>query len=196
MALKIYIEGGGDSKNLKARLRKAYRKLLERMDLPRMPGTVACGSRNDAFDKFATACANDDDAMLLVDSEDPVTASTAWQHLASRDGWDPPEDAGDDRAQLMVTCMETWIVADRATLRRVFGSKLRENALPPLQNLEGRSRHDVQNKLEQATAACGRAKRYQKGRRSFQVVGELDPAPLREHLPHFVRFEDALRRLL
>jgi hypothetical protein len=193
MALTIYIEGGGDGRDLKIRCRRGFRKLLEKMNLPRMPGTVACGGRGIAFDKFETAVASGDDAVLLVDSEDPVRGRTAWAHLKARDDWDQPTGTRDDQAQLMVTSMETWIVADHDALRRVFGADLRENALPPLVNLEARSRQDVLLSLQRATRDCGRDRMYRKGDRSFEVLAELDPTTLKEHLPHFKTFNDMLK---
>lgn len=83
--------------------------------------------------------------------------------------------------------METWCVADRGTLRRFFGDRLRENVLPPPNGLEVRDKEAVQEALVLATHDCGRQKSYQKGKRSFELLGQLDPAELKKHLPHFVR---------
>jgi hypothetical protein len=83
-------------------------------------------------------------------------------------------------------------VADRETVKRFF-RPLRESALPPEQNLEARGKDEVQDALERATAGCPRDRRYLKGRRSFQVVAELDPDTLAKHLPHFDRFIQAMR---
>ena len=135
--------------------------------------------------------------MLLVDSEAPVSTETdPWDHLKQRDRWERPSDAEDDQAQLMVQCMETWIVADRETLRDVFGSSLLENALPPLNNLEAHSKDDVQDKLVHATRDCGRNRAYTKGRRSFQVLERINPDIMKQHLPHFVRLCEMLDRKL
>ena len=189
MSVRLYVEGGGNTERLQLECRKAFRQLLEKMGLSsRMPRIYACGSRNDAFDDFCHAHATakpDEFIVLLVDSEDPVTLPP-WQHLKARDGWDCPTGATDDQAQMMVTCMETWIVADREALRRVFGSALRETHLPATTGLEARGRDQVQNALERATAACVLARRYQKGRRSFQTLAEVKPEAL-EGLPHFQR---------
>ena len=133
--------------------------------------------------------------MLLVDSEEPVTMAP-WDHLKSRDGWDRPAGAEDDQAQMMVTCMETWIMADRGALRKVFGVHLRESALFPVEGLERRSRQDLLAALKNATEDCGRGKRYDKGRRSFQILSELDPEMLKENLSYFRRFSETLDRYL
>jgi hypothetical protein len=130
---------------------------------------------------------------LLVDSEDPVAdLEQPWVHLQSRDGWPRPKEAVDDQVLLMTTCMETWLVAGRATLAAFFGKGFQVGALPSLQNIESRDRHQVQDSLAKATRNC--AGKYTKGMRSFSVVAELDPAELRQHLPSFVRFERVLKK--
>jgi hypothetical protein len=198
--VKIYIEGGGDSKLQHVQCREGFRKLFENAGFTgRMPRTIAGGGRGSTFDAFKTAIAvrsQDTMPMLLVDSEDPVTVPTAWEHLQARDKWERPADVTDDQAQLMVTCMETWIMADRAALNRVFGSSLQTSALLPETNLEARPRDAVQDALEHATRGCGRDKAYSKGRRSFQVLAFLDPAALKQRLPYFRRLLETLDRLL
>jgi len=199
VSVRIYIEGGGDSKDLQSRCREGFRKLIEKTGFEgRMPSTVACGGRNNAYDMFKIALRSADVnefPMLLVDSEEPVTMAP-WDHLKSRDGWDRPAGAEDDQAQMMVTCMETWIMADRGALRKVFGVHLRESALFPVEGLERRSRQDLLAALKNATEDCGRGKGYDKGRRSFQILSELDPEMLKENLSYFRRFSETLDRYL
>lgn len=132
---------------------------------------------------------------FLVDSEAPVT-EPVWKHLQEQDGWSQPDGADDDQAQLMVQCTETWCVADRNALRRFFGQHLQDSALPALNNLEGRAKDDVQQALEDATRECGRDRKYNKGRRSFRLIAELDPSALKEHLPHFVELCNVLDKNL
>ena len=85
----------------------------------------------------------------------------------------------------MTTCMETWTVADHDTLGAHFGRGLRRNALPSQTDLESRSRGDIQDRLETATGDC--AAPYAKNRRSYEVVGKLDPDTLESQLPSFGR---------
>jgi hypothetical protein len=196
---KIYLEGGGDSKELHVRCREGFRKLLERCGFAgRLPGLVACGSRGAAFDDFLTAHANatrGDYVAMLVDSEDPVAdVERPWAHLKARDNWYQPEGADEEQALLMATCMETWIASDRQALRNHYGACLKESALPHLSNMEARLRGDVQIALCQATADCKNA--YAKRKRSFEILARLDPAELRKHLPSFVRVERVLRQKL
>lgn len=207
MNVKLYIEGGGDAKIDDVRCREGFRKLLEKAGFQgRMPRTVASGGRSAAYGAFETAMAvrgDDDYPLLLVDSEDPVSTTeispdspAVWEHLAARDRWERPQGANNDQAQLMVTCMETWIMADREALAAVFGHGLRKSALLPENGLESRNRDEVQQALENATKDCGRQKAYRKGRRSFQVLAQLSPATLGRLLPHFERFVRTLDRHL
>jgi hypothetical protein len=152
-----------------------------------LPKWVACGGRNAAFDAFKTALANarrDDVVALWIDSEAPVAdTEAAWEHLQARDHWDKPKGAASEHVLFMTTCMETWIVADRATLAEHYGTELQESALPPLHALEERPHDAIQNALAHATRKCNNA--YTKGKRSFEVLGSLNPTTLSKHLPSF-----------
>lgn len=53
-----------------------------------------------------------------------------------------------------------------------------------------RARGEVQKALERATQNCSNP--YGKGRRSFEILGKLDPDSLEQHLPSFAR----MRRIL
>jgi hypothetical protein len=150
---------------------------------------------------FRTAIGKGQDfhQILLVDSEDPVDpqgelshgTAVAWNHLQSRDGWTRPHGTDDDQAQMMVACMETWIMSDREALSKVFGAELQVSALLPVNDLEQRSTSDVQRALENATRNCGPHKAYRKGRRSFQILAELNPDTLM-NLSYFKRLIQAL----
>lgn len=194
---KIYIEGGGESKELNSRCRQGFRKLLEQCGLKgRMPQLIASGSRGNTFSDFSTALAEastNDFVAMLIDSEDSVEdIEKTWAHLKKRDGWNPPDNAQDEQVFFMTTCMETWIAADRATLRRHYAGCLRENVLPPLSDMETRDRQSVQNALVHASRDCDN--QYQKGKRSFELLGKLNPTELLKHLPSFARFVRILKR--
>jgi hypothetical protein len=193
----LYVEGGGDSREQHARCREAFRKLLAKAGFgERLPRIVAGGGRGATFDKFKTALRDlDKVALLLVDSEEPVT-QTPWAHLQARDGWKRPSTATDEQVLLMVTCMETWFIADRTALREIFRNDLNEKVLPPLNDLEQHQRHQVQDALVEATRDCGRNRQYKKGKHSFQVLASLNPKTLSQHLPNFRRLIDILNHYL
>lgn len=185
---KLYVEGGGNSSDLITSCRKGFHKLLESSGLRgRLPRIVACGSRNDAYDSFVTELKSNPSGYigLLVDSEDPIgDLEKPWEHLKQCDGWDRPDGARDEQALLMTTCMETWIIADRETLKEHYGHKLRESKLPSTFELEKRSRSQIQDALRTATKDCSNA--YAKNKRSFEVLGILKKDAL-EQLPSFNR---------
>ena len=66
-------------------------------------------------------------------------------------------------------------MSDREALRKVFGAGLQISALLPVNDLEQRSKSLVQQALEKATHNCGPERAYSKGRKSFQILAELNP---------------------
>jgi hypothetical protein len=199
--VRLYAEGGGDGKDLKIRCQQGFHKLFQRAkELSRTPEIVACGGRQQAYDRFLTAHANrgNDYIGLLIDSEDPVEdLNKPWQHLSTRagDSMPRPNDVADDQALLIQTCIETWMVADRASLRSHYRPDcFRENALLPLEGIETRDRHSIQASLVSATKACKNS--YEKNKRSFELLGNLDPEFLKENLSDFARVHRILQRKL
>ena len=96
VSARLYVEGGGNSKELKTACRRGFASFLDRAGVAgRMPRIVACGSRANAFDRFKTGHESKGvDATLLVDSEGPVSAidcvgaSTAERRMESAQGRD------------------------------------------------------------------------------------------------------------
>ena len=193
VSVKLYVEGGGDSKQLRSACRKGFQTFIERAGLKgRMPRIVACGGRGDAFDDFKTSHAQGDaQAMLLVDAEGPVTAATAWLHLQARDGWSRPPGAADDQCHLMVQIMESWFLADTEALEAYFGQGFRRGALPGNNNIETVPKQDVLSGLDRSTTATGRAN-YHKARDSFKILATIDPDKVTSESPHAARLIDAL----
>ena len=197
----VFLEGaatGPDSKEQKIRCREGFHKLLYKCGFnDRMPRLKACGSRGAAFADFKTAIAGrtgEAFVALWIDSEEPLQdLDAAWRHLKRRDRWSRPAGAEDEQVLFMTTCMETWIVADRATLLKHYIT-LQVSALPPLEKLESRHRHEIHEKLKHATRNCTNA--YTKGTPSFKILGELSPAALEPHLPGFVRARRILNKKL
>ncbi|NQU06466.1 MAG: DUF4276 family protein [Calditrichaeota bacterium] len=185
---KIFIEGGGD-KSLDLICQKGFHMLLRKCGFTgRMPRLVPWGARGFVYRRFKSEHAEkapSDYVAMLIDSEDPMNdIKKAWEHLRTRDNWAKPSGATDDQVLFMTTCMETWIVTDRAALKSHY-LKLNTRKLPPLNNLENRDRHDVQDRLKEATKDC--TNNYEKGKRSYETLEKLDPAILGDHLPSFKR---------
>ena len=195
MSANVYVEGGGNSKSLKSDCRRGFRKFVENAGLAgKMPRIVACGSRNDAFDDFKTAVATGQSALLLVDAEGPVTASGPWQHLKDRDNWARPEAATEDHCHLMVQVMESWFLADMDALEKFYGDNFRKVALPQNPKIEDVPKLDIERGLTQATRNSSKGE-YSKGKHSFEILVELDPAKVRHKSAYAERFLSTLEQL-
>ena len=195
VSIKLYVEGGGDSKTLKTSCRKGFRIFIEKAGLEdRMPRIVACGSRHNAYNDFADH--EDGSALLLVDAEEPVGQAGPWQHLRAREGWDRPDGATDEQCHLMVEVMESWFLADRRALVEFYGHGYREDALPQNQFVEQIPKQDVLGGLDQATCSSTNKGPYRKGSHSFEILAELDPEKVRKASPSANRFIQSLLELV
>lgn len=210
--VKLYVEGGGDSAALKTACREGFARFLEKAGLSgHMPRIVACGGRQDAFDSFCTALKNGEPALLLVDSEAPVALAAQlgdatvkdvrsqwlpWLHLLHRpgDGWEKPAGAQDMQCHLMVQCMESWLLADRASLKVFFGQGFLENKLPPDNpDVEAIAKNELYQSLANATRTCKTKAQYGKGEHSFKLLALLDPVKVMDVSPWARRFIDELK---
>jgi hypothetical protein len=199
VAIRIFVEGGGDRKDLQTRCRDGFRNLLDRVVQRRgQLRVIACGSRDAAFRSFALASANpepDTTYLLLVDAEEVVAKKhDSWQHLATRDRWQRPLGAKDDAVHLMTVTTETWLVADGDALAGYYGAGFKKNALPPASDLEEVSKKDVMDALLRATKAT-RKKKYEKSH-GWELVGRISPDAIRVRCPRFgKRFLDHVAKL-
>jgi hypothetical protein len=193
--VRIFVEGGGNYDRTRTAFKKAFvqffRKALTKGPQPRVE---PCGSRDEAREDFCLSLEQDPDtcAVLLVDSEDPVTEGTApWTHLQRRDRWTSQVNVPPDQVHLMVQCMETWFLADRQTLIDFYGHEFRTNALPSHQHPEQIAKRDVIDGLSRATRDTQKGE-YHKTRHGFPLLERLNPTTVRKSCPH----ADALLSLL
>ena len=203
MNVRLYVEGGGDhNKALQTQCRRGFSEFIKKAGLEgRMPRVVACGGRHQAYDSFCTAHAESGNVsapVLLVDSEEPVSALDPWEHVRGRpgDGWERPQGASEDQLHFMVQAMEAWFHADKDTVAEYFGQEFRLAALSPRGDIENIPKADLFSGLRQATGCCQKGE-YSKGGHSFQILARIDPARIRAASPkHADRFLDVLNRLL
>lgn len=182
---ELYVEGGGDKNpSLASECRKAFSKLFEKAGIAQRPKVIACGGRQRAYQQFCTAHAEAKAAVwLLVDAEEPVAAGPPfdpWTHVSQRkgDGWKRPSGVTDDQLHFMNVVMETWLLADRASLKAVFGPKLDEAKLPSEgAALENRGKPAVYADLAAATKPTP-SREYGKGPHSFKVLAAVSPVKL------------------
>jgi hypothetical protein len=192
----IYVEGGGDAASLKAQCRRAFKEFLEKAGFQgKMPSVIAMGARGAAFEGFKAAhkvSAIDAFVMLLVDSEEIPATKQPWTHLKSRDGWDKPSGATDDQAQLMVVCMETWLMSDPDAFEIHFGKDFKKAKLPEA-DLERRSKQDVYDAIEAATVTARPKGKYGKAKDSFELLRRINPEKLKSRCWWADRFLAALK---
>lgn len=195
--MKIFVEGGGDSSQLKANCRKGFASFFEKAGLKgKMPRIVASGSRKQAYDDFCTALNNGEEALLLVDSEESVNTGLQgtedyetwkpWEHLAQREGdkWLKPANATNKQCHLMVQCMESWFLADHDALKSFFGQGFQGNQLPTTANqIETIGKQQVYDALAKATANCKTKAKYGKGEHSFKILERIAPSKVIEASP-------------
>lgn len=200
----MYIEGGGDTAQLKARCRKAFSKFFNNLGLKgKLPKVVACGSRRDAYESFTTAIKNNTNALLLVDSEAAIKThhdlpanAEPWQHLKEREGdaWEKPETATNDHCHLMTQCMESWLLADTTALKKYFGSNFKENQLPSIQQgLENINKKALFTTLKTATQPTTKGE-YSKGSHSFSLLEIINAEEVVKQSPWAARLKNELHK--
>lgn len=180
---RIFVEGGTKGQ-LAQKCRHGFARFFEKSGLgQRSPRIVSCGSRKDAYDDFCNALsrAGDNDVyLLLVDSEEPVTVDGdhAWAHVKSRqgDGWDKPTTADADMLHFMVECMENWFLADPQALEVFFGQGFKAGMLPKKREIESVSKAEVYEALKKATSDLKTKPPYDKGKHSFSLLEQINPA--------------------
>ncbi len=93
----------------------------------------------------------------------------------------------------MVQVMESWLLADRQTLKAFFGQGFRESALPAADRpIEDVTKEDVYSALKQATQNC--KAEYGKGEHAFKLLAKIAPAKVMAASPWAQRFVDELKK--
>lgn len=203
----LYVEGGGsDISPMRRELREAFAEFFLKTPLgnERRPRVVPCGSRQDAYEAFATAVAQGRNALLLVDSESLVSPGSRepaddhcqwkpWAHLKAQDGWERPGGATDLDCHLMAQCMESWLVADWSTLATFYGQGFNDRKRPT-GSIEGLDKAAVYNVLAQATKSCKTKSSYGKGEHSFKLLACMSATTVTQQCPWARRLIDELQR--
>lgn len=199
VAVVIFVEGGGDRKDLQIRCRKGFQELLETIMPKRGQLQIRPrGSRDEAYRSFKIACENPDAStcyLLLVDAEEPVAIGHGpWQHLSKRDPtWKRPAGVDDDSVHFMAVITETWLIADPGALASHYGEPFKKDVLPKTDNLEEVSKKDVIDALNSATKST--KKRYEKSH-GWELVGKVSPDAIRKRCKRFgKRFLDHMAKL-
>ncbi len=196
--IRVYVEGGGDWKENKARLRRGFNEFLKSIvELARSKrikwDITACGSRHKAFEAFQIALRTHPNAfnVLLVDSESPVNSEPR-KHLKERDGWDLSK-VDEEQCQLMVQVMESWLIADIAALQKYFGKGFLSKSIPKNPDVEQIDKQEVENSLKDATRKTIK-KGYDKDRDGSQLLKLISPGKVQNAAAHCKRLFITLRQ--
>jgi hypothetical protein len=189
----IYIEGGGDSTDGKAQLRRGFEALFarqkEKARAKRMRWRlVLCGGRNSTADAFLVEdkTCNDQVVVLLVDSEAPITDQRPEgriAHLRSRDRWDLRDEQA-ERIHLMTQCMEAWIVSDGDALKNYYGKDFQDSALPKRVPLDDEPKRTLCEALKTATKRTQK-REYGKIKHAGELLQKIDPTKVEKRCTSF-----------
>jgi hypothetical protein len=184
--IRLYIEGGGNQKDTRIRLRKAFgtflREIRDQASSKRIGWHVrACGARKAAYDNFVSAIKLNPHAfnVLLVDAEGPVAEAGPWEHLRRRkdDQWRNP-GAKDDCCHLMVQTMEAWLIADLERLAGYYEQGFRESAIPRNANVEQIDKTVLEKSLHNATRQTQKGP-YHKTRHAPEILEAIRASVVR-----------------
>lgn len=188
--IRIYIEGGGDSRDQKASLRQGFSAFFATVK-DKARGNcmhwdiVVAGSRRRCFDAFRKALEDHPDAfnILLVDAECPVSREPQ-EHLRNRDGW--TIEAQEGAWHLMVQMMEAWFVADPDALAGYYGQAFLDSAIPRSTNVEQIDKAPLESALDAATRHTQKGS-YKKIKHGADLLALINPAVVRRKAPHCER---------
>ncbi len=190
--IRLYVEGGGDSKETKANLRHGFstffQSLVEQARKKNIRWNITvCGGRDATHKGFLNSLKNHPKAfnVLLVDAEEAVTLPPL-QHLKKRDPSWCLSDVCEESCHLMVQMMEAWFIADRKALLDFYGNGFKESALPGNRNVENIGKAAIESALKSATKNSSKGE-YHKIRHGSKLLERVDNNIVRSAAPHCER---------
>lgn len=200
--IRIYVEGGGDKERTKRKLRQGFEQFFSvfRDRAREKKGKLRilpCGTRKKAYKSFRNAIEKNknDFNILLVDAEKRVNCKP-WVHLKQLDkAWTKPKGSKDDQCHMMVTIMESWIIADKAALRDYYKQRFRENHIPTHHNVETINKNTVINSLKTATKNTQKGE-YHKIDHASDLLKMIDVNTVRSKALHCKRLFRVLEQQL
>ena len=186
--VRIYFEGD-------ASLRPGFRELFKGLGGAKLRlNLIACGA--DFVADFVSGVKRNPNALniLLQDAEGPYSPAVAQETRRRINRYDSGQRIADDQLHFMVPLMESWFLADRATLRNYYGPGFAENRLPVNRQVEEILKEDVINDLANATRNTAKG-RYHKTRHAPELLARIDAARVRAAAPIGARLFSLLEQL-
>ena len=186
--VRIYFEGD-------ASLRPGFRELFKGLGGAKLRlNLIACGA--DFVADFVSGVKRNPNALniLLQDAEGPYSPAVAQETRRRINRYDSGQRIADDQLHFMVPLMESWFLADRATLRNYYGPGFAENRLPANRQVEEILKEDVINDLANATRDTAKG-RYHKTRHAPELLARIDAARVRAAAPIGARLFRLLEQL-
>ena len=191
-AIHVYYEGDD---TLGRGFRKFFAAILRTARQRRIPfRLIHGGSQENTVADFLTAVhTNEDDPdtldILLVDSDGPADSNDPHydrfrQALQNTPHWQRERrgvTVQPNQFHWMIQAMETWLLADRAALRRYYGQRLREGGIPGSEStVEDISNPDSVLKTATRNTQKGR---YHKTQHAPDLLESVDVGNVRGNAP-------------
>jgi hypothetical protein len=199
--IRIYVEGGGkhNDKYASGQIRAGFSGFIKNYfgDGGRQIRIIACGSRESTIDDFRRALEShpDDFNIVLVDSDGPVEIEPC--KYLNIQGGQGLEAINDQQCHLMVQVMESWLVADVATLKEFYGQGFNSNQIPRDPKVEQVDKKRILSGLKEAARQTIKGE-YHKIHHGPKILALLDVMKVRQAARHcdrlFTILEDELRR--
>lgn len=202
MVKDIYLIIEGDNKRSEPQFRKAFRHFFRDLyEAAEQKGIkfhspIMAGSNREALKDFTRQWKSSKDAfvVLLVDA-DAVVTQPRWQHLKQHRKWDDVPAVDEKHCHLMVTAMETWLIADLETLASYYKQGFNPKLIPKNTNVEQVSNKKVLQALNAATKETSKGK-YHKTRHAPDILYLLNPEKVRQAAPHCKLLFETLRQVI
>ena len=197
--IRLYIEGGGDSKKTSTPLRRGFHaffsSIREMATQKRIRfNLIMGGSASETCKDFFEAGRANPEAvtLLLLDSDCPVSpAQEDYLFLRQAHGCQVSKDS----CHLMVQIMEAWFLTDLEALKNFYGNDFNERKIPGNPRVEEVDKGQILNGLKEATQNT-RKKSYHKIHHASELLALIDPAKVRQAAPHCDRLLTALEELV
>lgn len=201
--VRVYIEGGAEGRVADSAFRKGWKKfLIDLHQTARANGyhsleIIRGRGRAETFRRFTKHKSQypNDLCVLLVDSETQVPeGANVWDVVKRRagDNWSRPSWASEQHLYLMVAFVETWLLTDQEALQKFFKRGFDVTPLPT-DDLEKRSKADINRALGQATKRCGSG--YYRHGQAHEIIEYVNPMRV-QTLRHGRRLFEGLSSLI